>query len=75
LSIEDIKEALDIVDLDTRPTTHLRRHDAKRVVIGGPREATADGGIHDIAVRSRRAMGFPGKHGDDVIIQREGGPV
>jgi hypothetical protein len=50
LPIEDVKQALDIVDPDARPETHLRGRDTKRAVIGGSSEAAADGGIHHIAV-------------------------
>jgi len=75
LSIEDIKEALDIVDFNAGSTAHLRRHDAERRDIIGPSEAAPDGRIHDVAVWPARSTGFPGKRVRDVVVQGEGGSL
>lgn len=75
MSIQDVEESLDIVDLDAGPPVHIGRDHTEWLVTDGPGKAAADGGIHDLAVRAPRSMAFPGEGVSDVIVQREGGSV
>lgn len=75
MAIQDVEEPFDIVDLHARTATQVTRDDPEWLVIDRAIQATADRGIHDVAVRATGSAAFPGKGFGDIVVQGERCPV
>jgi hypothetical protein len=75
LTIQEIEETFNVVDLHARTAMQVTRDNVERFVISGATHAAANSSVHHFAVGTPGLAAFPGKGFSDVIVQGERCPV